>query len=163
MCVGLSARRTIWKSYFKSGTPEQQLATRGPRGRPAGDGSIYVCSSAHCVEADAGHGEPGNFSQANQKKHFVQESVSLGAEQNFRWDKALETAAALEDEELSRKLSLRKLIIVDVNLLIYAVNRDAPLHRQAKPWLEGVISGTETVGLSWIVVLAFLRLTTPAG
>ena len=39
---------------------------------------------------------------------FVQKSYSLGAEQNFRWDKALESAAAIEDEELTRKLSLRK-------------------------------------------------------
>jgi hypothetical protein len=40
--------------------------------------------------------------------HFVQNSYSLGRDQNFRWDKALEAAAAMEDEELSRKFSLRK-------------------------------------------------------
>ena len=39
---------------------------------------------------------------------FVQRTFSLGAEQNFRWDKALQTASAMEDEELSRKLQLRK-------------------------------------------------------
>ena len=55
------------------------------------------------------------------------------------------------------------MIIVDVNLLIYAVNRDAPLHSKAKAWLETAISGTETIGLSWTVLLAFLRLTTRAG
>jgi toxin-antitoxin system PIN domain toxin len=55
------------------------------------------------------------------------------------------------------------MIIVDVNLLIYAVNQDAPHHRKAKSWLEGVVSATETVGLPWIVLLAFLRLTTRAG
>ena len=32
----------------------------------------------------------------------------LGAEQYFRWDKALAVAEAMEDEELGRKLSLRK-------------------------------------------------------
>ena len=41
-------------------------------------------------------------------RRFVQKSFSLGAEQNFRWDKALAAADAIEDEELSRKLSLRK-------------------------------------------------------
>lgn len=41
-------------------------------------------------------------------RRFVQKSFSLGAEQNFRWDKALAAAEAIEDEELSRKLSLRK-------------------------------------------------------
>lgn len=39
---------------------------------------------------------------------FVQKSYPLGAEQNFRWDKALNVAAAMEDEELGRKLALRK-------------------------------------------------------
>ncbi|HEY7388091.1 MAG TPA: type II toxin-antitoxin system VapC family toxin [Bryobacteraceae bacterium] len=55
------------------------------------------------------------------------------------------------------------MIVVDVNLLIYSVNEDAPLHRKAKPWLEASLSGQETVGLPWIVLLAFLRLTTRVG
>lgn len=42
------------------------------------------------------------------KRRFVQPTFALGAEQNFRWDKALAAADALEDEELARKLSLRK-------------------------------------------------------
>jgi hypothetical protein len=42
------------------------------------------------------------------KRHFVQKTFGLGPEQNFRWDKALAAADAIEDEELSRKLSLRK-------------------------------------------------------
>ena len=55
------------------------------------------------------------------------------------------------------------MILVDVNLLIYAVNANAPQHRKAKAWLEAAVSGTETVGLPWIVLLAFLRLTTRPG
>lgn len=43
-----------------------------------------------------------------QQRAFVQKTYSLGGEQNLRWDKALEIAAAIEDEELGRKLSLRK-------------------------------------------------------
>jgi toxin-antitoxin system PIN domain toxin len=50
-----------------------------------------------------------------------------------------------------------------MNLLIYAVNEDAPLNRKAKAWLESAISGPDTVGFSWIVLLAFLRLTTRPG
>jgi hypothetical protein len=41
-------------------------------------------------------------------RRFTQKTYSLGAEQNFRWDKALATADAIEDEEMSRKLALRK-------------------------------------------------------
>lgn len=55
------------------------------------------------------------------------------------------------------------MILIDANLLIYAVNQAAPLHRKAKRWLEAVLSGPETVGLSWSVLLAVLRLTTRAG
>lgn len=43
-----------------------------------------------------------------KRRNFVQRSYSLGGDQNFRWDKALETAVAMEDEELGRKFSLRK-------------------------------------------------------
>jgi hypothetical protein len=39
---------------------------------------------------------------------FAQRSFSLGDGQGFRWDKALAVAEAMEDEELSRKLSLRR-------------------------------------------------------
>ena len=39
---------------------------------------------------------------------FKQKTYSLGAEQYFRWDKALAVADAIEDEELNRKLSLQK-------------------------------------------------------
>ena len=55
------------------------------------------------------------------------------------------------------------MILLDANLLIYAVNQDAPLHRRAKTWLESVLSGQEAVGFPWIVLLAFLRLTTRPG
>jgi hypothetical protein len=49
------------------------------------------------------------FTNAKQRKgKFVQRVFSLGQEQNFRWDKALQTAADIEDEELGRKLALRK-------------------------------------------------------
>ena len=41
-------------------------------------------------------------------RRFVQKSFRMGAGQEFRWDKALAVADAMEDEELSRKLALRK-------------------------------------------------------
>lgn len=52
--------------------------------------------------------------------------------------------------------------LADLNLLIYAVNRDAPQHTKAKAWLEDCLAGDETLGLSWTVILGFLRLTTNA-
>src|SRR6266849_6114844 len=55
------------------------------------------------------------------------------------------------------------MILLDANLLIYAVNEDAPLNQKAKAWLESSLSGPDTVGFSWNVLLAFLRLTTRPG
>jgi hypothetical protein len=45
---------------------------------------------------------------AAKRRRFVQKTYSLGAEQHFRWDKALAAADAIEDEELIRKMALRK-------------------------------------------------------
>ncbi|HEU0103317.1 MAG TPA: type II toxin-antitoxin system VapC family toxin [Mycobacteriales bacterium] len=50
--------------------------------------------------------------------------------------------------------------LVDLNLLIYAVDTSSPRHEQARPWLEAVLSGRETVALPWVVLLGFLRLST---
>jgi len=47
-------------------------------------------------------------SRSRKRRRFVQKTYSLGAEQHFRWDKALAAADAIEDEELLRKLALRK-------------------------------------------------------
>lgn len=53
--------------------------------------------------------------------------------------------------------------LVDANILIYAVNSDSAHHRLAKRWLEAALSGTDPVGVPWIIVLAFLRVTTRRG
>lgn len=50
--------------------------------------------------------------------------------------------------------------IVDANVLLYAVNRDAPLHLRARRFLDGALSGPETLAFAWVVLLAFLRLST---
>jgi toxin-antitoxin system PIN domain toxin len=48
----------------------------------------------------------------------------------------------------------------DVNLLLYAVDETSPHHARARPWLEAMLSGAEPVGFAWVVVLAFVRLST---
>ena len=50
----------------------------------------------------------------------------------------------------------------DANILLYAYDEASPYHERARPWLESVLSGNETVGLSWSVLLAFVRLSTRA-
>ena len=52
------------------------------------------------------------------------------------------------------------MILVDANLLIYAVDRESAHHSKARIWVEQILSETTPVGIAWIVVLAFLRVTT---
>lgn len=53
--------------------------------------------------------------------------------------------------------------LVDANVLLYAVNTDARHHEASRQWLERGLSGQDTVAFSWIVLLAFLRLSTKPG
>jgi len=64
-------------------------------------GSPYKEALNSAVRAGLAQGKP-------KRRHFVQKTYSLGGDQNFRWDKALEAATAMEDEELGRKIALRK-------------------------------------------------------
>ena len=50
--------------------------------------------------------------------------------------------------------------VPDVNLLIYAINDRAPFHPEALAWWNAALSGSETVGLPWSVLLGFIRVTT---
>jgi len=50
--------------------------------------------------------------------------------------------------------------IVDLNVLLYAVNSDAAQHGVVRAWWEMAVNDEETLGLAWIVLLGFLRLAT---
>jgi uncharacterized protein len=50
--------------------------------------------------------------------------------------------------------------IVDLNILLYAVNRDSPNHAAAKSWWEAALNGDEPIALPWIVLIGFLRVGT---
>jgi toxin-antitoxin system PIN domain toxin len=52
------------------------------------------------------------------------------------------------------------MILVDANLLLYAVNQDLSQHVVARKWWESVLSGHTPVALAWVVMLAFLRIST---
>ena len=50
--------------------------------------------------------------------------------------------------------------VVDLNLLLYAVNADAVHHHAACAWLEEALASDEPVALPWVVLLGFLRIAT---
>ena len=50
--------------------------------------------------------------------------------------------------------------VIDLNLLLYAVNRDTPHHPVARRWLSDAMSGEAPIALPWVVILGFLRIST---
>lgn len=52
------------------------------------------------------------------------------------------------------------MIVPDVNLLVYAYNRDAPEHASARQWWERTLSSPRPVGLPWASALGFTRIMT---
>lgn len=52
------------------------------------------------------------------------------------------------------------MILIDVNLALYAYDVSSPVHEPAKRWLTKVLSGSEPVGFPWATVLGFLRIAT---
>ncbi|MCL2393368.1 MAG: PIN domain-containing protein [Acidimicrobiaceae bacterium] len=55
------------------------------------------------------------------------------------------------------------MILVDANVLLYAVNESEPRNNEARRWLDGALNDTETIGFAWVVLLAFLRISTRVG
>ena len=50
------------------------------------------------------------------------------------------------------------MIVPDVNLLVFAYHEQSPNHESARQWWEGLVNGTETVGIPWAVSMGFVRL-----
>ena len=52
------------------------------------------------------------------------------------------------------------MIVPDTNLLIYSYDAQSPFHDSAFRWWEGLVNGSEIVGIPWIVSVGFVRLIT---
>ena len=52
------------------------------------------------------------------------------------------------------------MIIPDINLLVYAYNKQALRHEPAKAWWEATLSGNTPVGLPWVTSSGFIRIMT---
>ena len=55
------------------------------------------------------------------------------------------------------------MILPDINLLIHAHNAGSPHHDQARDWWDRVLAGSEGVGLAWVAILGFIRISTHRG
>lgn len=51
-------------------------------------------------------------------------------------------------------------MLIDANILLYAVDEDSPFHERAVTWLEAALNGPQRVGIPWASIIAFVRITT---
>ncbi|MGH9077973.1 MAG: TA system VapC family ribonuclease toxin [Acidimicrobiales bacterium] len=51
-------------------------------------------------------------------------------------------------------------MLVDANLLLYAVDARSPHHSRAARWLQEILNADRRVGLPWQTIGAFLRIST---
>ena len=52
------------------------------------------------------------------------------------------------------------MIVLDVNILLYAYGTTSPQHDKARSCIQELFSGAEPVGLPWQTIAAFLRIST---
>lgn len=52
------------------------------------------------------------------------------------------------------------MVLLDVNVLVYAHREDAEGHRGFREWLEGVVDADQAFGLADLVLSGFLRVVT---
>ena len=52
------------------------------------------------------------------------------------------------------------MLLIDVNVLVYAYREDSPDHLNFKNWLTGLLGSEEIFGIASIVLSGFLRITT---
>ena len=51
-------------------------------------------------------------------------------------------------------------MLVDANILLFAVDSSSPFHASAQRWLTAQLSGPRRVGLPWESLIAFVRIST---
>lgn len=53
--------------------------------------------------------------------------------------------------------------ILDINVLLYAINEDDPHHLGTRTWLNESFNSYESIGFAWNVLLGFVRISTLPG
>jgi uncharacterized protein len=51
-------------------------------------------------------------------------------------------------------------VLVDANVLLYSIDTTSRFHEQADRWVTDALNGSRRVGIPWMSVAAFLRIST---
>lgn len=54
-------------------------------------------------------------------------------------------------------------MLIDANLLLFAVDDESPFHVKARDWLNNQLNGDQRVGIPWQSLGAFVRIITHQG
>ena len=54
-------------------------------------------------------------------------------------------------------------MLIDANLLLFAVDSESQFHIKARDWLNEQLNGTQRVGIPWLSLGAFVRIITHQG
>ncbi len=52
------------------------------------------------------------------------------------------------------------MLLLDVNVLVYAFREDVPQHEEFRTWLDTLVNGDQAFGISDLVLSGFLRIVT---
>jgi toxin-antitoxin system PIN domain toxin len=58
---------------------------------------------------------------------------------------------------------LKRMIIPDANLLLYATNSQSPFYEEARSWWKTTLEGTRQVGFCGPAIFSFIRVSTHPG
>ena len=114
--------------------------------------------------------ENGAFRPLDKEQLSIPEGaiVAIVVDDDIPWDDPRWMKQLLDDEEAEHYLKsvnpgAHPVIIPDLNLLIYAYDQRAPQHPQAHLWWAQLLRGDEPVGMPWVVLTGFVRLTIRPG
>lgn len=51
-------------------------------------------------------------------------------------------------------------MLLDANILLYAVDEESPFHDASRAWVETALNGPRRVAIPWMSLTAFLRIAT---
>jgi hypothetical protein len=51
-------------------------------------------------------------------------------------------------------------VLIDANILLYAVDEASPFHASAHDWIDETLNGSRRVGIPWLSLVAFVRIAT---
>ena len=52
------------------------------------------------------------------------------------------------------------MIVLDANILLYAYDEGSSHYREVQPWLDALLNGPENIGVPWLTLWAFIRVST---